>query len=69
MKQIRKMDCFACGKKNISKDEAGLNKKMIGQEIKQFYCLNCFAEYLDVTTEELLAKVEEFKTEGCGLFS
>lgn len=68
MKQIKNVDCFACGKKQLSKDELGLNKKMIGREIKQFYCLECFAEYFDVTTEELLAKIEEFKEEGCVLF-
>lgn len=68
MKQIKSVDCFACGKKQLSRDELGLNRKMIGREIKQFYCLECFAEYFDVTTEELLAKIEEFKKEGCVLF-
>ena len=68
MKQANKVDCFICDKKHISKDEIGLNKKMLGKELKQFYCLDCFAEYLDVTTEELLAKVEEFKEQGCKLF-
>jgi len=68
MKQIESVDCFACGKKQLSKDEVGLNKKMIGREIKQFYCLACFAEYFDVTTEVLLAKIEEYKEQGCVLF-
>ena len=31
-------------------------------------CLPCLAEYLEVTEEELLAKIEEFKNEGCTLF-
>lgn len=68
MKRTDKVVCFACGKKQLHKDEIGLNKKMLGRDIKQFYCLECFAEYLDVTTEELLAKVEEFKEQGCTLF-
>lgn len=68
MKQIKSVDCFACGKKQLSRDELGLNRKIIGREIKQYYCLECFAEYFDVTTEELLAKIEEFKEEGCVLF-
>ena len=68
MKQINKADCFACGKKQLSKDEIGLNKKMLGRGIKQFYCLGCLAEYLDVNTEELLARIEEFKEQGCTLF-
>lgn len=62
------VDCFACGKEHLSKNEVGLNKKMLGREIKQFYCLDCFAEYLDATTEELLAKIQEFKEQGCKLF-
>ena len=60
--------CFVCGKTDLSKDEVGLNKKMLGRDIKQCYCLDCFAEYFDVTTNELLAKVEEFKEQGCLLF-
>jgi len=68
VKQIESVDCFACGKKQLSKDEVGLNKKLISREIKQFYCLTCFAEYLDVTTEVLLAKIEDYKEQGCTLF-
>jgi len=68
MKQIESVDCFACGKKQLSKDEVGLNKKLIGREIKQFYCLTCFAEYLDITTEVLLSKIEDYKEQGCTLF-
>lgn len=60
--------CFACGKEQLTKDEIGVNKKMLGRDIKQFYCLDCFAEYLGVTTDELLAKIEEFKEQGCTLF-
>jgi uncharacterized protein YlaI len=60
--------CFACGKAQLTKDEVGINKKMLGRDIKQFYCLDCCAEHLDVTTDELLAKIEEFKEQGCTLF-
>ena len=35
---------------------------------KEAYCIDCLAEYLEVTTEELAAKIEEFKEEGCTLF-
>lgn len=60
--------CFACGKKNLGKNEIGLNKKLLGRGVKNFYCLNCLAEYLEVDCELLLAKVEEFKEQGCTLF-
>jgi hypothetical protein len=62
------VNCGVCGKTQLSKDEIGLNKKLLGQEIKQFYCLGCLAGYLDVATEDLLAKVEDFKMQGCTLF-
>lgn len=68
MGDIEIKECFSCGKKGFSKNEIGLNKKILGREIRQFYCLNCLAEYLEVSTEELLDKVEEFKEQGCTLF-
>ena len=61
--------CIACGKEDLDKDTIGLNKKLLGTNIKQFYCMNCLADYLDTTVEELQDKIEEFKEEGCTLFS
>lgn len=60
--------CYVCGKTPLTKDEIGLTKKLINKKATSFYCLSCLAEYLEVTEEELLAKVEEFKNEGCTLF-
>ena len=60
--------CYVCGKENISKDEIGLTKKLIDKNAKQYYCLACLADYLEVTEEELLDKIEDFKAEGCTLF-
>lgn len=60
--------CYVCGKSPLSKDEIGLTKKIIDRKTKSFYCLSCMAEYLEVTEDELLAKIEDFKIEGCTLF-
>lgn len=60
--------CYVCGKTPLSKDEVGLTKKLIDRKSQIFYCISCLADYLEVTPEELLAKVEEFKEEGCTLF-
>lgn len=60
--------CCSCGKKNLTKDEIGLTKKLINKKAVSFYCIDCLAEYLEVTTDELLDKIEEFKEEGCTLF-
>ncbi len=68
MTMIKMADCYICGKKNISKNEIGLTKKLMGKSSKNFYCISCLAEQLEVTTEELQDKIEEFKNEGCKLF-
>jgi len=65
---VEKKNCYVCGKEALSKNEVGLTKKLLGKDSKFFYCLNCLAEYLEVDTESLLAKVEEFKEQGCKLF-
>ena len=57
-----------CGKTPLTKDEIGITKKLIDKKTTQFYCLACLAEQLEVTEEELVAKIEEFKEEGCTLF-
>jgi hypothetical protein len=59
--------CYLC-ETGLEKILFGLNKKLLGRKITRFYCLNCLAEYLEVTPDELLAKVEEFKAQGCKLF-
>jgi len=60
--------CYVCGKEKLSKDEVGLTKKLLGRKIKVEYCLNCLSDYLETDTESLLAKIEEFKEQGCVLF-
>lgn len=60
--------CYVCGKQGLSKDEIGLTKKLISSYTDKFYCMTCLAEYLEVSEEELLAKIEEFKDAGCTLF-
>lgn len=62
------IECLACGKKDLDKDTVGINKKLLGKEVKKFYCMNCLADYLDCTVDDLLEKIEEFKEEGCSLF-
>ena len=60
--------CFSCGKPDLEKNEIGINKKLLGEQIENYYCLNCLADYLEATVDELNAKIEEFKEEGCKLF-
>lgn len=63
-----KIDCVICGKEHLEKDTVGINKKLLGESIDNFYCMDCLADYLGCTVQELLDKIEEFKEEGCKLF-
>lgn len=63
-----RIDCVICGKNDLEKDAIGINKKLLGTSITNFYCIECLADYLGCTVDELLDKIEEFKEEGCKLF-
>lgn len=60
--------CISCFRDNLDNNTIALNKKLLGMDIDNFYCLDCLANYLNVTVDELLEKVEEFKEEGCTMF-
>ena len=62
---MKKINCIACGEEIIDKDTIGINKKLIGEDIKTFYCIN----YLGCDVQDIFDKIEEFKEEGCKLFS
>ena len=69
MKKIQKSySCAACGKMPLSKNEIGISKKLLGDEPNQFYCLPCMADYLEVTEQDILDKIQEFLDDGCKLF-
>lgn len=68
MANVKAEECSSCGKEALTFNEVGLCKKLLGRQIEKFMCIGCLANFLEVTAEELLAKVEEFKSQGCQLF-
>jgi len=60
--------CYLCESK-LDKNAVGLNKKLLDKDLTRFLCIDCLATHLDVPVEDLRAKIEEFKAEGCKLFS
>ena len=60
--------CFVCEKAINIKDEVSLNKKLLGRKTKRLYCIDCLAEYFELTTDDLLAMIDEFRKQGCDLF-
>jgi biotin operon repressor len=64
----KKVDCFICGKNNLTHNEVGLNKKLVGKNVQKIHCMQCLAEYLGVSVDELEERMQEFKEAGCTLF-
>ncbi len=61
--------CRVCGKTPLSRDEMGMTKKLIDKQAVKFYCLPCLAKFIEADEAELVAKLREFKAEGCTLFT
>lgn len=61
--------CRFCGE-TVDKDTAALNRKLINRSMPfdSMVCLQCMADTLGCTTEDLRDKIEEYKCEGCKLF-
>ncbi len=60
--------CVSCGKNPLTKNEIGINKKLLGVKTKNFFCIECFANFLEVDPQDIFDKIEEFKNDGCKLF-
>jgi len=67
MSRRKKSQCRFC-EVELDKTVLGLNKKLLGRKILSLYCIDCLANYLEISTEELLDMAEEFKLQGCVLF-
>ena len=64
----KQINCAYCDKEKLSKNEIGLNKKLIHRQIERTMCLACMAAYFETTEENLKEKIEWFKEQGCALF-
>ncbi len=65
---MKKINCVSCAREGLDKNTVGINKKLLGVDVKNFYCMDCLANYLNTTVEALNEKIEEFRDEGCKLF-
>jgi hypothetical protein len=67
---MKKIDanCSICGKPHLDKNAIGINIKLRGEKVKDFFCLDCLAENLCCEVQDILDKIEEFRNEGCKLF-
>lgn len=60
--------CKCCGAE-LQKDWIALNKKLLDKDAKEFLCISCLADTFGCDVEDLEIKIDEFKEEGCILFS
>lgn len=60
----KKKTCKMCGKA-LEHNELAINEKLLGRGLVQFYCLDCLADYLDSTREDLEIMTRQFIKEGC----
>jgi uncharacterized protein YlaI len=54
----KRVDCYICNKENLARNEIGLNKKLIGRNVEKFHCINCLADYLDLSVDELEERIQ-----------
>jgi hypothetical protein len=64
----KQLDCAYCGKTNLSRNEIGLNKKLIHRQVERMMCLACLSKALDIGEDELHDLIERLKLQGCSLF-
>jgi len=67
MANRKSKNCIECSNR-LKKDEVALCKKLLDVDTEDFYCIDCFAEYLECDIEDLKIKIKEFKEQGCTLF-
>ena len=64
----KQINCAHCDKEKLSKNEIGLNKKLIHRQIERMMCLTCMADYFEMKEEDLKEMIERLKQQGCSLF-
>lgn len=57
---MKKYTCVDC-RKRLKKDEVALTRKLIDADAENFYCLECMADNIGCTVEDLKEKIMEFK--------
>jgi transcription elongation factor Elf1 len=64
----KQINCAYCDKEKLSKNEIGLNKKLIHRQIERMMCLTCLAAFFEMTEEKLKEMIDRLKQQGCSLF-
>ena len=60
--------CYRCGREPLSRDEVGLNRKVVNRAVERFLCLSCLAQEFGESEEALIAFADRLRAQGCTLF-
>lgn len=60
--------CFKCGRSLVS-DEIAVYRKMVDRGASRYLCKTCLAAWFDVPEEKIDKKIEQFRRQGCLLFT
>ena len=55
-------------KKYLQVDERVISKKLLGMDTNKLFCIECLAEYLGCTVDDLNVKIQDLKDQGCRCF-
>ena len=66
---MKTKECCICFKSPLTKDEIGISKKLIDPDTEKYFCIDCLSDFLECEKQDIYDKIEEFKDEGCTLFS
>lgn len=59
--------CIKCGIE-LTFNEIGAYKKFINRGSREFMCKKCLADKLNISTDDIDKKIQQFKEQGCTLF-
>ena len=63
------MDCYKCGKKELSGDELAIYRKLVNRGAAEFLCIDCLAEIFKCDKRDIEAKIKYYRDSGeCTLF-
>ena len=60
--------CREC-QRPLSSDETALYRKLVRRDAASFLCKTCLADYFQVSETILDKKIEQFRRNGCLLFT
>lgn len=61
--------CYKCGKENLELDEIAIFKKMVNRCATEYLCIDCLAEYFNVSRKAIEDRIKFYRESGtCLMF-